>query len=477
MIPQQSLTINIRISNSLPMSFHSVLPSPPRTPLSNLDIHGNTIYSPTPSPLYATAKTSLSKSLRRKPSQESVRSHLDNLKSSQGSAHSSVDNASILPSNSTDSMLPETESPNETYGGAWHDTLPRPATGVLLSRDDDSTMLTPTPKPRAAPPTPRSATPPALLLHDGLFITPPKATTHYPHVLEPITERASVATLRTSHSTLRQGSLSIPLGERLSLPARSLSPSLSNGSATSFTLSTPREQTLEVSPPPARALTPLTHAVFKTTQTVKPGHLPGSPPRLRDRFLLSAAATPAERDFTAHTARLPHEVVMPGRERRTEAPLSAARLKAAGRIPDGHYHPWNMLARRRLQQQQTTSGEKEKGVEGAGNTTVAMAGMRMGMDGRHSEAGRKTGAERGVSGGGAGATVKDKFGERVRSGKKRNNKGWDKFWGKMAWVCCVVQRAQWEEGDRVRTGTGNRNRNGKAYVESTRRNKNFKKGG
>lgn len=434
------------------MSSCSNFPSPPRTPLSNLDIHGNTIYSPTPSPLYLTAKTSQTKF------RDAVRSRLDNSPSSSGSAHGTTDNTFILPFNSADSTLSEIESQIEGWGRTRYDTPPRPvtalrpATSVPPSEDDESTVLTPTPKPRVAPPSPRSPTPPPLLLYDGLFVTPPKATTHYPHVLEPITEHASVATLRTSRSTLRQGSLTFPLGGRRSPQARSYSPTLSNASATSFNLSTPHEHTLEVSPPPpARVPTPLTLPIFKMGQTVKPHHVSPSPQCLRDRFLVSATAMPAEHDSRVHTAESPHKTPKSDRERRSNTSLSAITLKEGGRSPGSQGHTRHMLTQRQLRPQKTMSGEN-----GTGSTTTARggiktrAGMGMGMNRRRSNAGRKTRIER-VR---AGTTARGNSGERARLGPKRINRGWDKFRGKISWICCCwVRRAQWEEeSDGIKRG-------------------------
>lgn len=376
-IRQQSLTINTHISKlPHPMSPRTVLPSPPRTPLGNLDVQGNTKYLPIPSSLYATAKTSRSKSIDAKSIDPVSPCH--NISGSDSdSADTSMENASNSPSNSAESMLPQTASP---------------VTGALPSEvDDDFATLTPTPKLGTGPRTPRKATPPALFLHESLFVTPPKATTHYPHVLEPITERASVASLRT---------------------------------------------------PPTRVPTPLTHPIFKMAKSVRSRHISAAPSCLRDRFLLSATTTSTGCDSRPHATRLPHEAVTPSRERCTNAPLSAARLKAVGRISDRHYHPWDILARRQPRQQKTTAREK-------GTVATAIAGMRMraGRNQRHSDAGRKTRAERA---GGARVTAKDKLGAKARLGPKRKiNRGWDKLRGKMAWVCCgrgySANSMQWEE--------------------------------
>lgn len=374
------------------MSHRSVLPSPPRTPLGNLDVYGNSIYSPSPSPLYVTAKTSQSKSI------DAVRLRYEYSQSNSGSPHGLKDNTSILPSDSADGMLSETGMKTERCGRTWQETPPNPATSVPPS-GDDSAMLTPTPKSRAASRTPRKATPPALLLQESLFVTPPKATIHYPHVLEPITERASVATLRTC-----------------------LTPS--NASVTSFTLCTPHMCALEAStsPPPPRVPTPLTHPIFKMAQTERTRHVSASAPCLRDQFLRSAAATPTEHDSKVHTARLPHGAAMPSRERYTDASLAVSRLRAVGRISDRHYHPWNMLARRYVQQQKTIGRQKE---------TVAT--VTMGTNRKHSNTkGRTMAAEKH----GSRMTSKDRLRKRVRSGPKKIRKSWDKVREKMAWVCC-----------------------------------------
>lgn len=139
-----------------------------------------------------------------------------------------------------------------------------------------------------------------------------------------------------------------------------------------------------------------------------------------------------------HTMKLPHDVAMHGPERRTEVLLRAARLKAAASIPDGHYHPWNMIARRRLQEQQTVSGEKERVGEG----TAAGMGtrMRMRMNRRKGDAGRKAKVEKGMGGNAGTFPKKEKSGERVRvgAGKKRKGRRWDQFRRKMTWVCCAV---------------------------------------
>ena len=374
-----------------PMSSRSVLPSPPRTPLSNLDVHGNTTYSPNPSSLYATAKTSQSKFI------DTVRLRHDNSQSNSGSPHGLIDNTSISPSNSADGMLSETGKKTERCGRTWQETPPNPATGILPSGDDFA-MLTPTPKSHAATRTPRKATPPALLLQESLFVTPPKATIHYPHVLEPITERASVATLRTC-----------------------LTPS--NASVTSFTLSTPHMCTLEAStpPPPPRVPTPLTHPIFKMAQTERPRHVSASAPCLRDRFLRSAATTPTEHDSKVHTARFSHGAAMPSRERCSDASLAVPRLRAIGRILDRHYHPWDMLARRPIRQQKMTG--RQKG-------TVATA--TMGTNRKHSNTNGRTRAEKR----GTRMTSKDKLRKRARSGPKKIRKSWDKVREKMAWVFC-----------------------------------------
>lgn len=347
----------------------------------------------------------------------------------------------------------------EDAGGQRDDTSPRRAVGVSPSGDDDdddeddsdSAMLTPTPEPRATPITTRSATPPPLLLHDGLFMTPPKATVHYPHLLEPITERASVATLRSSHSTLRQQPRSLPLVVRLSSPTRSFPSPLLSASASSLSLSTARERLREGSPPPARAPTPLTHPIFETTQATTPGHLQASPPGPRDRFLLTATETPAERSLRMHMMNYPRDVAMHGPEHRTEAQLRAARLKvAAGSTPDGHYRPWNMRARRRLQQEQAVSEEKESVGEGTGTGTgtaaaaAAAAGLgmkvRMRINRRKGNAGRNTRMGKEIGGKAGTFAKKEKLGgkARVGVGKKRKGRRWDRFWGKMSWVCCGV---------------------------------------
>lgn len=288
-------------------------------------------------------------------------------------------------------------------------TPPSPATGVLPSGDDDPAMLTPTPKSRAVSRSPRKATPPAMLLQESLFVTPPKSTTHYPHVLEPITERASIATLRTC-------------------------PTPSNASVTSFTLSTPHEQALKTStsPPPTRAPTPLTHPMFKMTQTVRPRHISPSPPCLRDRFLLSAATTPTEHDSKVHAARVPHETVMPARERYTDAELAVPRLRAVRRIPDRHYHPWDMLVHRpiyRPVRQQNTTATSTGRQRGAMATT--MRGWNRKQFTSNSKEKARAGQRRGAR-----MNSKDKLRNRARLGPQKIRKGWDRLRGKMAWVCC-----------------------------------------
>ncbi len=421
------------------MSVDAIFPSPPRTPLGNLDIHANGAYSPTPSPLYASAKTSLSKPLRRKASQQTFRSHLNESESSQDSSHSSFYDASILSSNPADNIILITERYGDTGEGGWHHTPPRATADVVPSTDEDSAMLTPTPHRRPTGVVARNATPPPLLLHDGLFTTPPKAITHYPHVLEPITERASVATLRTSLSTLRQSSRPLPLGVPLSPPARSISSSISPASQTSLFLPNPRENTPEATPPPPRVPTPLTHPTFQIMQTEKPCYVPVSSPRLDDSYLHS----PAEHDLRMHLSRLPQEIAMQGRD---DAILPTARFKAVARIPDGHYHPWNMHARRRLLlQEQGTSGKEKRGVrEGPGT------GMKMGAGiyARNRDAGREVRGEKDI---GDGTLHKDGLRDRVKGRGRKNDRGWDRFLGKLSWVCCGVERVRREEEDDIDT--------------------------
>lgn len=380
------------------MSPRSVLPSPPRTPLSNLDIHGNTINSPTPSLLYRTAKTSQSKFIA------AVRPRHDSSESNSGNSHSLMANTSTSPSSSANSMLSETEKEAEMCGRTRRCTPPGPALGVLPPGDDPA-LLTPTPKSHAATRTPRKATPPALLLQESLFVTPPKTTIHYPHVLEPITERASVATLRTC-----------------------LTPS--NASVTSFTL---HEQPLKTSipPPPTRVPTPLTHPLFKMTQTVRPHHVSPSPPCLRDRFLLSAATTPTKHDSRGHTARLPNETVMPVRERCTDASLSVPRLRAVGRMSKKHYHPWEMLARRAVRPERTTVRQTTT------RPTATAERNRKHFDTKGKQRAGKRGAR---------MPTKDKLRQRERMEPKKIRKGWDKFRGKMAWICCGGCSASWMGG-------------------------------
>ncbi len=133
---------------------------------------------------------------------------------------------------------------------------------------------------------------------------------------------------------------------------------------------------------------------------------------------------------------------MQGREGWGDAILPTARLKAAARIPDGHYHPWNMLARRRLllQEQEGTGGRKKKsGVrEGPGTGTE----VRTGIYQRNRYAGREVRGEKDI---GDGTLNTDELRDRVQRRGGKNDRGWDRFLGKLSWICCGVERVRREE--------------------------------
>lgn len=451
--------------------------SPPRTPLGNLEVGGNSLYfstlsttstsTLTSSPSYATAKTSQSnrkKSLRHKSSQRTFRfRHYDDADSGQGSSSaygSCFEGVPLRGSNPVDDdHFCVGERLSEVCEGEWYNTPSRSVAGILPSEvegeeaevgdEDEAVFLTPSIEPRAIPtpppPTTRSATPTAMLLHDGLFLTSPKALTHYPHVLEPITERTSVVSLRISLSTLRQA---IPLETRLSPSARSPPSSPLNISTSSLSTTPTPEQRRRISPPPARSPTPLTHAMFKPAQSTN-----SSNSQLRDQYLLAADETPAEQYDGTQTARSSHEVATGEPYPRPKTPHPAL----AGLVPDGHYHPRNMLAHRRLeqeqqhqQQQHTTSEEEKKGGNETQTAPEPGMGTRMRrMKRRNHDAGQDTrmkGKKREGDDGGTKSTSTLRFGKRnVRAGKKekRRYERWNRFWGDVGWVCCVVERGRW----------------------------------
>ena len=256
-----------------------------RSPLTPLPIAQNERIRPTtPSPPYGTVKPAIQRTLRHKPSLRAFNPHVDSSESSIPSAHSSIYEASLT-TPPLDDTVPENSRSFE-FPSIPLTTIP-PASDISTPIYPDSNTL------RL----------PESVQNSQLFAA---NTVHQPHVLAPISERPSASTLRTSISTYRARSPSLPLPLP---PLNSESSTPSSRSNSPLNLAAPSPHLPRVSPP-HRSPTPPGLPSFGSAAAVN-YRLP--PPRKRRRDRLRPA-TRQELEWRAQTVGLPRGVVMRGDE-------------------------------------------------------------------------------------------------------------------------------------------------------------------
>lgn len=408
------------MSTSLPENSSS----PPRLPRSPLSTSSNGASRPlTPSPTYIAAKSApLPRIVRRKPSLRAL--HLPHLDSSESfpSAHGSLYDASLQ-----DFSLDDAAAVSRTWDVPSPPARSNSSRSASWSQNDENT-----PSPQ------HSRT-------DGGYSSPPRHNTlHTPHVLAPITERPSNATLRPSKSTRRKASLSLPTPLTavvtplrraplpLPIPPRSpRRPFLSLEQLAALADEPVPLPHLPPLPPPARIPTPPGLPTFNSP-AAESYRLQAPPLRRRDRF---RPATPKMLEWRAQTSRLPRGVVMRG----DDGVLVRGRFRWGGGGDVGHVsrHPWNQQSDAdadgtvgyvdRLRRS-TAQGQQSDGATVAG---------RLGW-----RSVSRNGPERNATAQG------------MRSGSVREGNGggsiWDRVWERGCWVCCGA-----EEGEEEEEGAGN----------------------
>lgn len=446
-----------KMSTSLP----EISPSLPRQPLSPLSISSNSAPRPlTPSANHAGAKNApLPRIVRRKPSLRAIRHpHLDSSESTQ-SVHSSLYDASLQASSPDDaaavsrtwdvppSIVTVTTSPVRSH------SFPSSTLGMP---NDEITLNSPSARAE------RAFSAPAL--NNTL-----NNTLHTPHVLEPITERPSNTTLRTSISSRRRASFSLPNPQtplftssthtvpRFPVPPRSPHRTLLSPDELAAIVDVPAPAPhLPLQPPPPRIPTPPGLPTFNSPAAMS-YRLPAPPMRRRDLF---RPATPKLLEWRAQTAKLPRGVVMRG----DGGVMVRGRFRwAGGDAGDKSRHPWNQPADADANANpDSTAGYVSRLRRSTGHGPQNdMAGVaRRPVGGESRPAGGRLMSGIGDDGNVGGGRMGSGGG---REGGRRG-RAWDRVWERGCWVCCGAERGEEEGGENagnvivmdVRGGAGRR---------------------
>ena len=270
----------------------SMAASDARPPLESTT---NGARTPTPSPPSGTAKTG--PILRRKSATLAIRTYLDSSES-YPSPHDSIYEAPFT--TSWENLDSNTTKDRDAAG--WGNVNYATTTS---NNDEPPAWLNITMDASGSPV-------PISFLRSSEAVSPTKLV-HVPHILEPITERSSLATLRplslparSSAATLRTHASNL---KRKSFSTSDLPPSPNPTSSRPSPPSSPVLTPIQPPhPPPARSPTPPGLPSFNKPEASK-YRLPPPPARFRDKF---RSPTAAEREWLKQTVGLPKGVVMRG---------------------------------------------------------------------------------------------------------------------------------------------------------------------
>ena len=292
-------------------TLRQITPSPPRTPLQDTT-NG---MSPEPSsPTFHTAKTNQSTKNRRRFSLPFFRPQ--NLDSSEElpSPHSSLWDAPLA----DDSIL--TAIPNGNWDASVADITPLPDTTKTKAKKKGKR------KGKTQPTSPPVAIQPPAIDRSRIQSLTLDPNIHHPHLLDTITERSSLPTLRSQHPSIRSLQQRTPSATTLRvrtsalhkksfsvsdlpapIPSPSNSSSKSSVSSQDYTIENLHNAPLE--DPPERMPTPPGLPTFNTPEAIN-YRLPS--PQLTFRQKFRRHPTPEEITYHRQTAHLPPGVVMRG---------------------------------------------------------------------------------------------------------------------------------------------------------------------
>ncbi|KAL8900280.1 MAG: hypothetical protein Q9192_001152 [Flavoplaca navasiana] len=292
-------------------TLRQITPSPPRTPLQDTT-NG---MSPEPSsPIFHTAKTDQSTKNRRRFSLPFFRPQ--NLDSSEElpSPHSSLWDAPLA----HDSIL--TAIPNGNWDASVADITPLPKTTKTKAKKKGKR------KGKTQPTSPPLAIQPPAIDRSQIQSLTLDPNIHHPHLLDTITERSSLPTLRSQHPSIRSLQQRTPSATTLrvrtsalhkksfsvsDLPAPIPSPSdsSSKSSISSQNYTIENLHNAPVEDPPERMPTPPGLPTFNTPEAIN-YRLPSPQLTFREKF--RRHPTPEEITYHRQTAHLPPGVVMRG---------------------------------------------------------------------------------------------------------------------------------------------------------------------
>ncbi|KAI4263088.1 MAG: hypothetical protein L6R42_001755 [Xanthoria sp. 1 TBL-2021] len=292
-------------------TLRQITPSPPRTPLQDTT-NG---MSPEPSsPIFHTAKTNQSTKTRRRFSLPFFRPQ--NLDSSEDlpSPHSSLWDAPLA------NETIYTAIPNGNWDASVADITPRPTTLDTKPKKKGRR------KGKAKPTSPPVAIQPPALERSHTQSVNLDPNVHHPHLLDTITERSSLPTLRSQHPSIRSLQQRTPSATTLRLRTSALhkksfsvsdipapihsppdSSSKSSVSSQNYTIETLPNAPIE--DPPERMPTPPGLPKFNTPEAIN-YRLPSPHLSFREKF--RRHPTPEEITYHRQTAHLPPGVVMRG---------------------------------------------------------------------------------------------------------------------------------------------------------------------
>ncbi|KAL8681858.1 MAG: hypothetical protein Q9224_006821, partial [Gallowayella concinna] len=296
-------------------TLRQITPSPPRTPLQ--ETTNSMSPEPPSSPTYHTAKSSQSTKTRRKFSIPFFRP--PNLDSSESipSPHSSLWDAPLA------EQSIYTAIPNGNWDAAVADITPIPNTPKPKKKGRQKGSRKGSPNPT----TPPTAIQPIAI--ERAFSAPLDLNVHHPHLLDTITERTSLPTLRSHHPSIlslqqRTSSISTLRARTSALHKKSFSvtdlPATIHSppdSSSKSSLSSAENNTLQPLPntpihdPPARMPTPPGLPKFNTPEAIN-YRLPY--PKLTFREKCRHRPSPEEIQHYRQTAHLPPGVVMRGED-------------------------------------------------------------------------------------------------------------------------------------------------------------------
>lgn len=289
-------------------TLREVTPSPPRTPLQDTT---NGISPEPSSPIFHTAKTDQSTKTRRRFSLPFFRP--PNLDSSEDlpSPHSSLWDAPLA-----DETV-YTAIPNGNWDATVADITPPPPTTKPKKKGRRKANAKPTSPPVAIQP-------PAIERFQTQSLLDPNV--HHPHLLDTITERSSLPTLRSQHPSIRSLQQRTPSATTLRLRTSTLhkksfsvsdvpTPIHSPSDCSTKSSISSQNYTIEALPnqpvadPPERMPTPPGLPKFNTPEAIN-YRLPSPQLTFREKF--RRHPTPEEITYHRQTAHLPPGVVMRG---------------------------------------------------------------------------------------------------------------------------------------------------------------------